>query len=99
MSKGDTLYSISRKYNTTVDAIKNYNNLTSDTLSINKQDNNIVIGEVLKIPNVNKEAKYIVKKGDTLYSIAKRFNTTVDKLIEDNKLIGNILSIGEELII
>lgn len=90
MSKGDTLYSISKKYNILVDDIKELNN---------KQDNNIVIGEVLKIPNVNKEAKYIVKKGDTLYSIAKRFNTTVDKLIEDNKLIGNILSIGEELII
>ena len=38
---GDTLYSIARKYNTTVDTIKSLNNLTNNILSI---------GQVLKIP-------------------------------------------------
>ena len=42
VKSGDTLYAIAKKYNTTVDAIKNLNNLTSNTLSIN---------QVLKIPN------------------------------------------------
>ena len=41
MKSGDTLYSIARKYNTTVDKLKAYNNLTS---------NNLTIGSSLKIP-------------------------------------------------
>ena len=41
---------------------------------------------------------YTVQKGDTLYSIAKRFNTTVDKLKELNGLESNNLSIGQKLL-
>ena len=40
---------------------------------------------------------YVVQSGDTLYSLAKKFNTTVDKLKELNNLVGNILSIGQIL--
>lgn len=45
----------------------------------------------------NKGTMYTVKKGDTLYSIAKRFNTSVPRLKKINKLKGNALSIGQEL--
>jgi flagellum-specific peptidoglycan hydrolase FlgJ len=41
---------------------------------------------------------YTVKKGDTLYSIAKRFNTTVKMLKEINGLKDNTLSIGQKLL-
>ena len=47
----------------------------------------------------NEDTKYIVKKGDTLYSIAKKFNTNVNSIIEKNNLKSNALSIGQELII
>ena len=86
--KGDTLYSIARKFNTTVDELKSLNNLTSNTLSI---------GQILKIPSSNSTNTYTVVKGDTLYSIAKRFNTTVDKLKSLNNLGTNTLSIGQVL--
>ena len=86
---GDTLYSIARKYNTTVDEIKNLNNLTNNILKI---------GEVLKIPNnTNNYTSYIVNKGDTLYSIARKYNTTVDEIKRLNNLQDNILKIGEVL--
>jgi len=89
---GDTLYSIARNYNTTVDAIKNLNNLTSNTLTI---------GQTLKIPtNQTTEFNYItytVVSGDSLYSIAKKFNTTVNNLKEINNLSSNLLSIGQIL--
>ena len=89
--KGDTLYGISKKFNTSVDEIKKINDLTSNQLSI---------GEILKIPsNDNNQNVYQVVKGDTLYSIAKKFNTTIDKLKEVNKLDSNMLSIGDKLII
>ena len=42
---------------------------------------------------------YTVKKGDTLYSIAKKFNTTVTLLKEINKLETNIISIGQKIIV
>ena len=42
---------------------------------------------------------YIVKKGDSLYSIAQKYNTTVDELKRKNNLNSNLLSIGQILII
>lgn len=41
---------------------------------------------------------YVVKKGDTLYSIAKKFNTTVALLKEINGLEGNTIAIGQRLL-
>ena len=90
---GDTLYAIARKYNTTVDAIKNVNNLTSNTLSV---------GQVLKIPTGNETAPsptvtYTVQPGDTLFAIARKYNTTVDAIKSANNLTSNTLSIGQIL--
>ena len=89
---GDNLYNIARIYNTTVDAIKILNNLTSNTLSI---------GQTLKIPTSssgsNNYTTYQVVSGDSLYSIAKKFNTTVNKIKTLNNLNSNLLSIGQVL--
>jgi len=88
---GDSLYSIARKFDTSVDAIKNINNLTSNLLSV---------GQILKIPTTSTTEKtYVVKSGDSLYSIAKNFNLTVDELKRLNNLTSNLLSIGQILII
>lgn len=97
VKKGDTLYSIAKKYNTTVNEIKSLNNLTSNALSINQK---------LQIPTVIKEEQpelddnltyYTVKKGDTLYSIAKKYGMSVDKLKDINNLSSNLLNIGQLL--
>ena len=87
---GDTLYGIARKFNTTVDQIKQFNNLTSNILTI---------GQVLQIPtSSNMETRtYTVQPGDTLYGIAKSFNTTVDRIKQLNNLTSNTLSIGQVL--
>lgn len=91
VQKGDSLYSIARKYDTTIDRIKDLNNLTTNLLSI---------GQVLLIPtDTNLETTYTVKKGDSLYSIAKKYNTTVDRLKQLNNLTSNLLSIGQILIV
>lgn len=99
VKKGDSLYSIAKQYNSTVDAIKRYNNLTS---------NNLSIGQKLKLPCYMKDndnttmpnfVMYTVKVGDSLYSIAQQYNTTVDKIKSDNKLTSNNLSIGQVLMI
>ena len=90
VQKGDTLYGISKKFNTTVEAIKSLNNLTTNTLSI---------GQQLVIPNNENEITYTVQKGDSLYSIAKKYNTTVNELISLNSLTTTTLYPGETLII
>ena len=96
---GDNLYSIAKKYDTTVDAIKRYNNLTS---------NNLSIGQRIRIPcymdksdntTMPDYVNYTVQAGDSLYSIANKFGTTVDKIIKDNNLKSNLLSIGQVLIL
>ena len=43
--------------------------------------------------------EYTVQKGDTLYGIAKKFNTTVDNIKAKNKLTNNNLSVGQVLYI
>ena len=93
VKSGDTLYAIANKYNTTVDALKSLNNLTSNTLSI---------GQTLKIPNSNSNSDnvtYTVKKGDSLYSIAEEFGTTVAELTKLNNLSTTVLSIGQKLLL
>lgn len=87
---GDSLWTISRRYNTTVDAIKRLNGLTSDLINI---------GQVLKIP-VSQSApytEYTVQSGDTLWLIARRYGTTVDAIKRLNGLTTDLLMIGQVL--
>lgn len=92
IQKGDTLYSIAQKFNTTVDRLKELNNLTSNTL---------VIGSTLLVPKriTASGTTYTVKRGDTLYGIAQAFNISVEELKKANNLTSNVLSIGQVLTI
>ena len=99
LKKGDSLYSISKKYSTTVDEIKRYNNLKSDLLNIG--DRIIIPCNVVNDykPGDNNYVSYTVEKGDSLYSIANKFGTTVEKIKTDNDLESNNLSVGQILIV
>lgn len=90
---GDTLYSISKKYNTTQEAIKEYNQLTTNLLTIN---------QVLQIPTnetTTENTTYTVRKGDTLYQIANNFGVNVSEIMNLNNLTSTLLNIGDILII
>lgn len=91
VKSGDTLWNIANKFDTNINEIKRLNNLTSDILSI---------GQVLKIPNVTgslPSLTYTVKSGDSLWSIANRYNTNVNAIKQLNNLTSNLLSIGQVL--
>lgn len=89
VKKGDSLYSIAKRFNTSVDILVNINNLKSNSLSI---------GQVLKIPSSSNSGRvYIVKSGDNLYSIARKFNTSVNEIKRKNNLTSNLLNIGQKL--
>lgn len=87
---GDTLYKIANKYNMTVNELKTLNNLTNNVLNI---------GQRLKVVKNDMPAAnvYIVKSGDSLYSIAKRYGVSVDELKRVNNKTSNLLTIGESL--
>ncbi len=90
VKSGDSLWLIAQRYQTTVDAIKRLNGLTSDMLRI---------GQVLKIP-ASQAAPYIeytVRAGDTLWLLSQRYGTTVDAIRRLNNLTSDILQIGQVL--
>ena len=95
---GDSLYSIANRFGITINELKAANNLTSNILSIGQQ---LIIPrkttpEITLPENYN---VYIVKKGDTLYSIATQYGISVNDLIEFNQLTTTGLTIGQQLLI
>lgn len=101
VQRGDNLYSIATKFNTTVSEIKRLNNLTSDTLTIGQL---LVIREDNNNTDTNPDIPintsiYTVQRGDTLYGIATKYNLTVDQLKELNNLTSNNLSVGQQIIV
>lgn len=86
VKKGDTLWDIARLYNTTVDKLKQLNNLSGNTIKV---------GQSLIVPG----RLYTVVKGDSLWKIAKNNNTTINDLIKLNNLKDTTLMIGQKLII
>lgn len=85
VQKGDTLYSIARKYGTTVERISELNGLSGNALEI---------GQTLRLPTT---VAHVVQKGDTLFSIAKRYSSSVEAIQRENKLGGWALVVGNTL--
>ena len=100
----ETLYGISRRYGTTVDAIVQYNPAASSGLSI---------GQILKVPYTKPVAQtssgtkaaggggiiHVVAAKETMFSISKAYGVTVDEIRQWNNLKDNTLSIGQEIVI
>ena len=87
VKKGDTLWDIAKKYNTSVSELKKNNNLKSDVIQI---------GQVLKL---NSNNTYIVQKGDSLWALAKKFNTSINDIVNKNNLKSTTIKVGQKLII
>lgn len=99
---GDTLSSIAARFGTTYQAIMRANNL-SDSL--------IVPGQRLAIPQgtdtfaedqilpaaTGQEAAYVVRAGDTLWSVAMRYGISVAELKQANNMVGNTIVTGQVL--
>ncbi|WEG12460.1 LysM peptidoglycan-binding domain-containing protein [Pullulanibacillus sp. KACC 23026] len=102
---GDSLSVIAKRYNVTVDAIKQANQLTSDTIQV---------GQTLTIPasggtvsaassasttTAASTQSYTVASGDSLSVIAKRYNVTVDAIKQANQLTSDTIQVGQTLTI
>ena len=108
VKRGDTLYSIAKNNNISVDTLIKDNNLGStlqigQVIKIRIPSSNILVEECIGpeyTPSKGvTDITYVVKKGDSLYQIAKKYNTTVDSIKKKNNLNSNSLQIGQKLII
>jgi peptidoglycan lytic transglycosylase D len=84
--QGDSLWIIAKRYRTTTKRIQALNNLK--TTRLHK-------GQILKIsepkgrPNTKGLQTYIVKKGDSPFTIAKKHNTPLERFLHLNQLSSN----------
>lgn len=112
VNKGDTLYSISRKYQITVAELRAANNLSEN--DVLKAGQKLIIPEAdistavaLSGNNNNKSDSPVntsntteieVKKGDTLYSLSKKYGLTVADLLAINNLdSSSVIKVGQKL--
>jgi LysM repeat protein len=95
VQSGDTLWKIAQKYGTTIQAIVDENKL-----DVNKS---LYIGQKLTIPGTSVPVKepaviHTVQSGDTLWKIAQKYSTTIQAIVDVNKLDPNVpLNIGQKI--
>ncbi len=98
VQKGETLYSICKNYEVSIENIVLWNQIINNELSIGQQ-------LALKAPKnekveVNvKGLQHKVEQGDTLYSISKKYNVPSERIVELNHIENNAISIGQLLIL
>lgn len=88
--RGQTLESIGRRYNLSVRDLKRLNGIRGHL---------IYVGQKLRVQEHGKaqNAYYVIKKGDTLYSIARRYRTSVRDLQRKNQIKGSRVLIGQKI--
>lgn len=107
---GDTLGALARRYRTTAQAIMRLNGIKNpkalrigQKLKIpgkgDSKEPGPSAGSATTASKTPKGAAYTVKEGDTLFTLARQFNTTVDRIKAANRLGGDALSVGQKLVI
>jgi LysM repeat protein len=109
---GETLFSLSKAYGVSLDELKNWNNLADASISIGQElivskgtQSETRTSDVrpadLKVdpeePEEDKGYRYVVRNGDNLRSIARKFETSVDSIKKWNNLYSNNIQLGQEL--
>ncbi|MBP7563122.1 MAG: LysM peptidoglycan-binding domain-containing protein [Candidatus Cloacimonetes bacterium] len=112
VKSGDNLSSIAKKHGLTVDELKRMNQMSSNKLSVGQE---LTVSKAIQAPENNEPERiadqeednnvsvqnttYKVKKGDTLFRIAKAHNIKVDELKKINNIRNNELKVGQVLLI
>lgn len=91
----DSLWKIANQYQTTVQALIDFNRLSSTDLQVGQQI--LIPRSEINQPDSDQDIFYTVKNGDSLWKIANQFDTTVEELRRYNQLSSNILQIGQVL--
>jgi LysM repeat protein len=103
VKSSETLFSISRSYNVTVDELKEWNSISGNSISvgqklrIEKPGPSETSGEASI--NVSNRKTHVVQESQTLYSISRMYDVSTEQIKEWNSLASNSLSIGQTLIV
>lgn len=102
--KGESLYTIAKNYNTSIDELKKINNLKSDNVNAGQElmlnthtSAEIEVSSSSFAKNSTKSVTHKVQKGESLYTIAKTYDTTIEELKRINNIDGKNLQAGQEL--
>lgn len=104
VNSGDTLSHIAARFDIPTSWLRSRNNLRTDRLQI---------GQILLIPHSRDNIDYLsnslgsskqpvyhsVRQGDSLWTIARKYNTSISKLRKINKLSSNTLRVGDRLVV
>ncbi|HQK38601.1 MAG TPA: LysM peptidoglycan-binding domain-containing protein [Flavobacterium alvei] len=103
VQKGDNLSSIAKKNNVSVAEIKDWNNLSTNSIQLGAS---LQVGKIegnekeqIALTTKTENVEYIVKKGDNLGNISKKFGSTIDDLKQWNNLQDNAIALGSSLIV
>lgn len=111
VNQGENLFSLAKKYNITVTALKQRNGLITNTVEIgqklflptiepNIKENTQKEISIYKNQNDNSKTKYhMVELGETLYRVSVKYGVSVDKLKQMNNLLDNTISVGQKILV
>ncbi|GEM_PF-1848430 len=92
VASGDSLWSIARGLDINVQELARINNI--------KNQNHLYIGQKLILPSRNQKKIYTVQRGDSLWSIAIKFDTTIDNIKQLNRTgLNQYLQVGQKIVI
>jgi membrane-bound lytic murein transglycosylase D len=98
VAAGDNLYAIAKKYDTSVSAIREMNEMGNSS--------NIKVGQKLKIPGSGtpapstpkvEEVTHTVKKGEGLWDISRQYGVTIEDIVKWNGLKDTKIKVNEKL--
>ncbi|RED38600.1 peptidoglycan endopeptidase LytF [Winogradskyella eximia] len=96
VQKGNTLFSISRQYNLSVQDLKRINSLETNLINVGQK---LRVKKNETSTEDTKQSVYIVKTGDNLYRIALKNGTSVNEIKRLNGLSSNLITVGQKLLL
>jgi membrane-bound lytic murein transglycosylase D len=108
VQKGDNLLTIAKKFNVKVEDLKEWNKLDDSNIKLgsklslihqDEEENNNDVAEQTSPVTETKTVEYVVKNGDNLGNIAKKYNVSISDLKDWNNLEDNTVKIGDKMIV
>ena len=104
VQKGDNLFTIAKKFNVSLEDLKEWNNIENGTIQSGSKlvlnNASTAQNESVETPKTEtKIVEYVVKSGDNLGTIAKKYNASISDIKDWNEMEDDNISVGSKLIV